>query len=128
MENINSFPSAAPCQPSACVVHTHSFHRQQTNLQTQLEALAGQIGGLGLAAGALAMVGSSAIFTYSTFVIGQAPWAWAYLNDYLHFLILGITILVWRCWELGVCVLCVYLLCSVWCVLQAKNCKKKKII
>lgn len=69
-------------------------HRQQTNLQTQLEVLAGQIGGLGLVAGALAMVGSSAIFTYSTFVCGGAPWAWSYLNDYLHFLILGITILV----------------------------------
>ena len=56
--------------------------------------MAGRIGQFGLAAALVSLLGMAVPFTYSTFVIGHAPWDVAYLGDYLHFLIQAITILV----------------------------------
>ena len=68
--------------------------REETALQRKLDKLAGQIGQLGLAAAAFALLAMAGQFTYSEFIVGNSSWDWEYLSTYLHFLITAITIVV----------------------------------
>ena len=70
------------------------FCREETALQGKLDKLAGQIGQLGLAAAAFALISMAGQFTYTEFIAGSSSWDWEYLSTYLHFLITAITIVV----------------------------------
>ena len=76
--------------------------KTKTVLQSKLETLARDIGRVGFFAGASCTLILSASFTQRTFLGGlgagdvatAATWEWAYLNDYVHFFIQGVTIVV----------------------------------
>ncbi|PSC68202.1 calcium-translocating P-type PMCA-type [Micractinium conductrix] len=68
--------------------------REETMLQQKLAAYATSIGRFGLGAAGLAFAAMTLRFSYDTFVVGGAAWDWAFLQDYLHFFITGVTILV----------------------------------
>ena len=70
------------------------IRREETALQGKLDKLAGQIGQLGLAAAAFALISMAGQFTYTEFIVGSSSWDWEYLSTYLHFLITAITIVV----------------------------------
>lgn len=59
--------------------------------------MARQIGQFGLLAAVVSLVGVAAPFSYRTFVVEGKPWSVEVLENYLHFLIQSITILVVRC-------------------------------
>jgi Ca2+ transporting ATPase len=68
--------------------------REETLLQQKLAEYATSIGQFGLGAAVLATLAMTVRFSFETFVVGQAAWDWAFLQDYLRFFITGVTILV----------------------------------
>ncbi|GAB4821345.1 hypothetical protein N2152v2_008391 [Parachlorella kessleri] len=68
--------------------------KEETMLQRKLASYATFIGKFGLAAAVLVMGIEGARFSYDTFWVQQLPWSWEYLDAYLRFFILGVTILV----------------------------------
>lgn len=68
--------------------------QEQTQLQRQLAEYAGTVGQLGLLAAALATAAAAAQFTIQTFVVSGNTWSWTYLENYLHTLTTGISLVV----------------------------------
>lgn len=68
--------------------------REETVLQRKLAAYATTIGRVGLAAAVAATTALAWKFTATTFVTGHAAWNNVYIQDYLSFVISGVTILV----------------------------------
>lgn len=56
--------------------------------------MAAGIGKLGLAAGVATALILAAEFTWGTFIQGGATWSWGYVQTYLDYVIVGVTILV----------------------------------
>ncbi|KAK9802895.1 hypothetical protein WJX73_002795 [Symbiochloris irregularis] len=68
--------------------------KQSTTLERKLEKLAAQIGQYGLGAAILALGAMSWQYTYDTILVPGRAWDWAFLSDYLKFIITAITIVV----------------------------------
>ena len=71
-------------------------------LQAKLEDLAGLIGRFGLGAAAFSLIAMAGTYSWDKFVVGGQSWDWSFASDYLHFVIIAITILVSRRCHAGV--------------------------
>ena len=68
--------------------------RESTVLQTKLEDLANLIGKFGLGAAGFSLAAMAGTYSWEKFVVGGQSWDWSFASDYLHFVIIAITILV----------------------------------
>ncbi|KAK9828539.1 hypothetical protein WJX72_000653 [[Myrmecia] bisecta] len=68
--------------------------KEMTTLERKLEKMAAQIGNFGLLAALFSLGAMAGQFSWQRFVVQGQAWDWAFLADYLHFLITAITIVV----------------------------------
>ena len=68
--------------------------REGTVLQAKLEDLAGLIGKFGLGAALFSFFAMAGTYSWEKFVVDGLSWDWSFASDYLHFVIIAITILV----------------------------------
>ncbi len=73
---------------------SHLPCRESTVLQAKLEDLAGLIGKFGLGAAAFSLAAMAGTYSWQKFVVDGLSWDWSFASDYLHFVIIAITILV----------------------------------
>ena len=66
----------------------------KTILTEKLEQMAADIGKLGLAAGIATALILAGQFTWDTFLVAGSSWSWGYVQQYLDYVIVGVTILV----------------------------------